>query len=424
MSETESIIWTSGEAAIVTGGMSTHEWYATGVSLNASEIKPGDLYIATPDDNLEEVFHKGAVAAMVSKTLDIEGDWPLLKVASVFEALQSLAAAGRYKTHGMIVSVPSCTARQVVHDLLIKTASVYEGGRHLSVGLAGIPEDIEYGLFGSSPAVKPDITVIANCAATNSDVLFEAMPAYGSVIINADSDAFLSTVARAKAAGVQNIFTYGSRDDFADACIQESVQVNNGMRMSVNILGEELSFVAPLGMGTDPAFVAGFLVLKITGQKLSKVVKALEISSMESKLFTGDVSLIDPIMNKERQAVFRIKNMIDLGFGRQTAVLDGLVHSVHKVLGWPMRGLEIPSRFSSLDLVYTSKKFATVLNAHEVIKDHYKNAQIEEIAPDVVAPGDFLVFKDRKEQKLAIFSEALRLTLPNKYKKIRMKHAL
>jgi len=38
----------------------------------------------------------------------------------VFEALQSLAAAGRYKTHSTVVSVPSCKERRAIHDLLIK----------------------------------------------------------------------------------------------------------------------------------------------------------------------------------------------------------------------------------------------------------------------------------------------------------------
>ncbi len=410
MSKTNSIIWTSAEASAVTGGTSTREWCATGVSLNAAEIKPGDLYIATKDDDLEHVFSKGAAAAMVSNAAETAGDWPLLKVASVFEALQALAAAGRYKTHGTIVSVPSCKARAAIHDLFIKTVSVYEGGRHFSAGMAGIPEDVEYGLFGSSPAVRPDIAVIANCSATNSDAIFEAMPAHGSAIIHANGDEFLSVVARAKAAGVQNIFIYGTQPH-ADARICESLQAGNGTRLSINVLGEALSFVVPAHLGSDPAFVAGLLILKLTGKKLSKAIKTFELSFAEETALASSVALLDPAINP--QAVFRVKNMIDLGFGRQTAVLDGLVHSVqnsvHRALGWPKKDLEIPSRFASLDFVYTSRKFSAVPNAHEAIKARYKNAQIETIAPDVIAPGDFLVFKDMQKQKSAAFSEALRL---------------
>ena len=103
MSKSDSIIWTSSEAAAVTGGIAARNWCATGVSLSVSDIKPGDLFIASADDDLEQVFAKGAAAAMVSGKAEVKGDYPLLRVPGVFEALQSLASAGRYKTHGTVV---------------------------------------------------------------------------------------------------------------------------------------------------------------------------------------------------------------------------------------------------------------------------------------------------------------------------------
>ena len=62
-----TILWTSLEASVITGGQANQEWQATGVSINAQEVRPGDLFFATREDNLDEVFRKGACAAVVAR---------------------------------------------------------------------------------------------------------------------------------------------------------------------------------------------------------------------------------------------------------------------------------------------------------------------------------------------------------------------
>ncbi|NNK78246.1 MAG: UDP-N-acetylmuramoyl-tripeptide--D-alanyl-D-alanine ligase, partial [Litoreibacter sp.] len=42
-------LWTSEEAALATGGKSTCDWVATGVSIDSRTLSPGDLFVALAD---------------------------------------------------------------------------------------------------------------------------------------------------------------------------------------------------------------------------------------------------------------------------------------------------------------------------------------------------------------------------------------
>ena len=414
-----SILWNSGEAAIVTGGTNLQDWQASGVAIAMDEIKPGDLYIATQEDDLHAVFQRGAVAAVVSGSFDCT-HLPLLKVGNVFEALQSLAGAARYRTHATIISVQGRTARAAIHNMLSKSGSVHEGGRHLSLGLANLPDDVDFGLFGSSPAVRPDIAIITNCISANRDTLFETMPVGGSVIINADDEHYLTVVARAKAAAIANIYTYG-RHESADARLVDVMRANNGTRVTVNILGEEMTFVSPQQEEFSPVLLAGFLVLKLARRDMPSTIGNTEASGIMAP--ESSVTLINPGMPQANtpQALFRVTNMIDLGFGRQTAILDNIVNPA---LSLPKKDLAIPTKLASLDFVYASKRVGAVANAHEVIRQNHVGAQIQSIPTEVLSPGDFLVFKNVQQTSRAIFSEALRLIPEFKGRKLKTSHAL
>ena len=416
-----NILWTSAEAAAVTGGVSTQSWCATGVAIALDEIRPGDLFIATQDDDLAAVFRKGAVAAVVSGSHD-RHDWPMLKVENVFDALQSLAAAARYKTHAAIISVQGRTARAAVRDIISASGSVHEGGRHLSLGLANLPEDVEFGLFALSPAVRPDIAIVTNCFAANRDALFETMSANGCAIINTDDESCISVIARAKAAGISNILTYG-RGENADARLVSILQADNGTRVNVNILGEEMAFFSADREEFNPAALAGLLVVKLAQKSVPSTIRGCAPGTIP--LMPQGVTLIDPALGPHGpQALFRVTNMIDLGFGRQTAVLDNIKTPAHSPFSVPKKELEIPRKLASLDFVYTSKKVGAVSNAVEILRARHGETRIESIVPEVLAPGDFLVFRNLRQTSKVIFSEALRLVPEFTGRKIKVRHAL
>ena len=413
------------EASVITGGTNTQPWKACGVAIAMDELRPGDLYIATQDDDLDSVFVKGAAAVVVSTLPENTQGRAYLKVENVFDALIALGEAGRYRTHATIISVQGTASRAAVLEVLEKSGSVHEGGRHLSLGLASLPEDVEYGLFGLSPSVQPDIAIISNCVTANRDTLFEMMPVGGTVIINADDEAFLSIMARAKAACIQNILTYGRAE--SDAQLLEIIAAENGTRLRIRILGEEHVFVLPAGYEFNPVMLAGLAVLKLCGKSLRAALRAFENKAVSSVL-ESSVSLIDPALRgrNEPQAVFRVTNMIDLGFGRQTAILDTVAAPSQNGLSFMKKDLAIPRKLASLNFVYTSKKVGVVSNAYDAIREKHgnANANIASIAPDVISPGDFLVFRDVRTSPKAIFSEALRLVPDFAKRKTRITHAL
>lgn len=407
MRKPDSILWTSPEAAVVTGGENTSAWSATGVSMNINDLKPGDLFVASREDNLDLVFKKGAAAVLQTRSDTVSDKLPTLRVGDVFEALQSLARAARYKTHATIIAVQGKTARTAIQSILAKAGSLHRAGRHLSLSLAGLPADGDYGVFGLSPAVRPDIAVITNCEAARRDTLFENMPPYGAVIINADDEGFIDVLSRAKAAGLTHIYSYG-RSGAADVRVREMIEAGNGIRLSVDVLGDRYTFLLDSGFEYTPPVLAALMILKLTDKCIAGAMKPYA-NILDQKVSAGNaVTLIDPALEKA-EAVFRITNMIDLGFGRQTAMLDNLATPAHKALSIKKKNLAIPSKLANLDFVYTSKGFGAVIDARAVIRENHGNAPVAPIVPDVLAPGDFVVFKDVWSRSRTALSEVLRL---------------
>mgnify|MGYP000445180758 CR=1 FL=1 len=408
MREHHSVIWNSEEAAIVTGGENTQPWVATGVSMNIDELQAGDLFVASKEDDLELVFQKGAAAVMQAKCMPASDKIPTLYVPETFAALQCLARAARFKSHATIVAVQGRGARVMFGDVLSKVGTTHKSGRHLSLAMASQPADIDFGVFGFSPAVQPDIAVITNCESARRDTMFENMPAHGAAIINADDDDFLSVLGRAKAAGLKHVYSYG-QGNHADVRLSEIIEAGNGVRLSVDVMGDQYTFLLPLGFVYDSALLATLLVLKLTDKCLESAMRPYANILDQKTSVKNTITLADPSLEKT-QAVFRVTNMIDLGMGRQTAILDNISRSAHKALTLKKAGFSVPDKLAHLDFVHTGKSVATVSNARAEIQARHGNVGLESIIPDVIVPGDFLVFKGLWNKSKTIFSEALRLT--------------
>jgi len=193
----------------VTGGENTKDWMATGICVRAQDVRPGDLFVASEGEDLNKAMKKGAVAAVVSHVLDdMDVDMPLLKVANAYDALRDLARAARFRSHATMVAVQGLQVRNMMVQAFDMLGHVHDGGRILSLGMANMPEDYDFGIFALAPPVRPDIAIIADGIGL-SDRLFENMPGSGILVINRDCSEFLSVVSRAKAAGIENIFSFG-----------------------------------------------------------------------------------------------------------------------------------------------------------------------------------------------------------------------
>ena len=104
-----SVIWSRAEAEAATGGTSTGDWAATGVSIDTRSLASGDLFVALKDardghDFVADALAKGASAALVDHRPEgVAADAPLLVVPDVRQGLEMLAKAARAR---FLASVP------------------------------------------------------------------------------------------------------------------------------------------------------------------------------------------------------------------------------------------------------------------------------------------------------------------------------
>jgi UDP-N-acetylmuramoyl-tripeptide--D-alanyl-D-alanine ligase len=187
-------LWTSAEAEAATGGKSTVDWIASGVSIDTRTLQKGDLFVAlsAARDGHEFValaLEKGAAAALVSHIPDgMNEDAPLLVVPDALNGLEDLGRAARARTDARIVAVTGSVGKTSTKEML--RAMLGDQGRtHASVAsynnhwgvpltLARMPAGTEYGVIEIgmnhpgeiaplSKMARPHVTLITTVAAAH-----------------------------------------------------------------------------------------------------------------------------------------------------------------------------------------------------------------------------------------------------------------
>lgn len=106
--------------------------------------------------------------------------------------------------------------------------------------------------------------------------------------------------------------------------------------------------------------------------------------------------------------VFRVMNMIDIGDGRQTVVLEALERGESR-LKCADDNFAVPFSMGNLDFVYASRQNPSLCDFRHLIASTYPEANIEEIVPEVLAPGDLLVFRQSKTDGSIKLAGAMRV---------------
>ncbi len=418
---THPALWTSIEAAVITGGRCSASWQATGVSLNIQDIQPGDLFFAGKDDNLNEVFLRGAAAAVVSGGCGDGGEnWPLLHVGDVFEALRGMARAARFKTHAQVIAVQGSPARLELVRMLSSSFSVYQGKRHLSLGLAGLPETADFAIFGFSPMIRPDVAIVTDCKTADGSV-FETMAPTARILINTDSTNVADVIALARAAGLRNIFTYGHSAD-ADSRLLDSLEAANGTRMRINVLAEDIEIHLAPGENAGLEILAAALMLKLSDTPRARIANILSTAHPQIANHGNNLTLMNRLFGSPSQAAFRVVNTIDRGNNRRTIILDNVSVTPQKTSIFSNKELDIPLKIDNLELVYACKEVSLFSNAEAAIQQVRPAAALGRIVPCVLGPGDFLTFKNLVGNSKSMISNAMRL-MPHG-KKIKADHAV
>ena len=119
-----TVLWTAADAVDATGGHTTRDWQASGVSIDTRSLQPGDLFVALTDardghDFVRAALDKGAAAALVSRIPDgLPPDAPLLIVRNVLTGLEDLARAGRARTLAKVIGVTGSVGKTSTKDML------------------------------------------------------------------------------------------------------------------------------------------------------------------------------------------------------------------------------------------------------------------------------------------------------------------
>jgi UDP-N-acetylmuramoyl-tripeptide--D-alanyl-D-alanine ligase len=466
-------IWTAKDAAQATGGSTSGHWHATGVSIDSRTVQKGDLFIAITGDNgdghiyAQSAIDNGAAAVVLSRAVDgIDAD-KILLVEDTFQAMRDLGVASRARTGAKIIGVTGSVGKTSTKEFLA-TAFGSLGQTHASkksynnhwgvpLSLSNMHAGSDYGIFEMgmnhineigplSKQVRPDISIITTVdavhvgnfeggvegIATAKSEIFDGMSEKGLAVLNRDNPWFEFLKERAHARGIQ-VFGFGTHE-MADARLVECLEASNGSRISADILGETVNYVLHI-IGHHQAMnsLAVLLAVKLAGGDVQKAAKSLARQEAivgrgkQEKLDIGDannpVTLIDESYNASptsMRAAFKVLALIDPGRGgRRIAILGDMLELGQN--GPQMHAdLAMPLKAANVDLVYTCgtsmKKLHDALPANQRGEHRNTSAELAQIVPEVLAPGDVVMVKGSLGSRMGTVVEAMR-ALPEKLKK-------
>jgi len=303
-------LWTSRDAAAATGGRSTADWQANGVSIDTRTLQPGDLFVALRDirdghDFVAQALAKGAAAALVTHVpKGVADSAPLLIVPDVLKALEALGAAARARTQAHVVgitgSVGKTSTKEMLRDILAgqgKTHAAeasYNNHWGVPLTLARMPADTRFAVIEIGMNHPGEIAPLARLARLDVALITTVAPAHleafdsiegiahekaaifdglvpgGTAIFNAD--VATTPILRAKAATAGRALSFGTTPgaDWRlldtrlsdDATVVQATRAGQAILFKVASPGRHFALnalaalAAAEALGADPAIAA------------------------------------------------------------------------------------------------------------------------------------------------------------------------
>lgn len=464
-------IWTAAEAAKATGGQSSGEWFATGISIDTRTLQEGDLFIALHGDHSDGHAHaaaaleKGACAVMIDHRPEGLGvDAPVLMVEDTFKALQDLGRASRARSAARVIAVTGSVGKTGTKEMLARAFGSYSQthaaqksyNNHWGVPftLSSMHAGCDTGIFEIgmnhegeiaplTKMVQPDIAIITTVApvhiehfdgkiegiADEKAHIFDGLTEGGIALINRDMEMYERVADYARKLGAI-VMSFGKHPD-SDYALIDCLVAANGTRVTANVRGKKVNYtLAYSGEHIAVNSLAVVAALDICGAPMDKALKAL--SSMEApagrgareSLDIGDpdnpVTLIDESYNASptaMKAAFKVLALIDPGRGgRRIAVLGDMLE-LGKDGPKAHADLALPLKAANIDLVYTCgplmKNLADKVDPSQKGAHKDNSQELAEIVPDALVPGDVVMVKGSLGSKMSVVVEALR-ALPAK----------
>ncbi|WP_292286883.1 UDP-N-acetylmuramoyl-tripeptide--D-alanyl-D-alanine ligase [Marivita sp.] len=312
-------LWTSSEAAKATGGTSTRDWSATGVSIDTRSLDPGDLFVALTaardgHDFVAQALEKGAAAALVSRVPEgVATDAPLLIVDDVQTGLDALARAARARTGAKVVGVTGSVGKTSTKDML-RTVLSAQGATHAAeasynnhwgvpLTLARMPKDSDFAVIEIgmnhpgeiaplSRMARPDVALLTTVAPAHLEAfesiegiahekasIFEGLQPDGTAVFNGDvatSDILRDVASRY----TENLISFGESDE----CDLQAT----------SIITHDDRVVVTGRAGTDPVLFKVHAAGKHFGLNGMGVVAVASALGLNRALVTNDIGRWHP----------------------------------------------------------------------------------------------------------------------------------
>lgn len=460
-----NVIWTAKEAALATGGKTSGEWSAMGVSIDSRSVKEGDLFIAIKGDSSDghayvaDAIQNGAVAAIVSQEISGVAPEKLLIVADTFKAMQDLGVASRARSFAKIIGVTGSVGKTGTKEFL-RTALDALGQTHASIksynnhwgvpfSLSNMHAGSDYAVFEMgmnhaneitplSQFVRPHIAIITTVEpvhvgnfengvegiASAKAEIFDGVEQGGSAILNRDNEWFDYLAAKAAEKNIK-VYGFGEHDD-AQARLVQSLEASNGSRVTARIVDEDVSYSLQLaGRHNVMNSLAVLLAVKLAGGDVQKAAKSLSRQEpiigrgKRETLNIGDaanpITLIDESYNASpasMRAAFKVLALIDPGRGGRRIAFLGDMLELGNDSAKMHADLALPLKAANVDLVYTCGK--SMKNLYDSLPANQRgthkdsSADLAKIVPDVLVPGDVVMVKGSFGSKMGTVVEALR----------------
>lgn len=444
-------LWNEMTAAEATGGETQGMWFASRVEIDSRRVQLGDLFVAIKGDRVDghhyvaDALSRGAVAAVVSSIPEgVPSTASLLMVDNTMEALVKLARFSRARSQAKIVgitgSVGKTSSKEMIRMALAKHGKTFAttGNFNNHIGtplnLANLPPDAAYGVFemGMNHAgeidyltkmVRPNVAVITNVEAVHleffKDVggiadakaeIFAGVEKGGAAILNADNEWAEKLRDKARAAGIDTLFTFGSVPA-ADIRLVTYQPVDSGLKMEA-VVGDKTYQMSVNATGKHWAMTAlsALAVGKALGLPIEKTIRGMaDFSEGEGRgkmqvlpVAGGEILLVDDSYNASpasmASSMARVAELHALKQlnGRKIAVLGDMLE-LGKEAPRLHAELEAPLLQYGFDAVF----MAGALMRHlmealpkSISKQHMMEAHaLVPLIQKMLAPGDIVLVK-------------------------------
>ena len=339
------------------------------ITTDTRKVAAGDLFIALRGENFDgadfaaDALAKGAAAVLITEPISADVQKALKKVKGAvltvkdtLAAYQAIAHAWRMKFDIPVVAITGSNGKTTTKDLtaavlsgrgaVCRTAANYNNEVGLPLTLLGITAEdsaavVEIGMRGLgqiaalAPVAAPNIGIVTNVCEVHMELLgsieniarakaelVEAIPAGGTVILNAD-DARVAAMCSAAAEGVR-VLTYGI-SAAADVRAEALRYTADGSQFMVTWANERHDYSIPLAgrhnvSNALAALAAGF-VLGLTPQEMQAGLSHLSASKMRYEVHeVGAWRFINDAYNASPSSMRA--DMLELGAAAEGAHRD------------------------------------------------------------------------------------------------------